>query len=49
MKPLAECRVLVTATSYASQDDQLRTALEGKVGQVVYNTTGKRLISSQLQ
>jgi D-3-phosphoglycerate dehydrogenase len=49
MKPLAECRVLVTATSYASQDDQLRTALEGKVGQVVYNTTGKPLISSQLQ
>ena len=34
MKPLAECRVLVTATSYASQDDQLRTALEVKLGRL---------------
>lgn len=49
MKRLAECKVLVTATSYASQDEQLRTTLEGKVGEVVYNTTGKPLSSPQLQ
>lgn len=49
MKRLAECKVLVTATSYASQDERLRTTLEGKVGEVVYNTTGKPLSSIQLQ
>jgi D-3-phosphoglycerate dehydrogenase len=49
MKRLAECKVLVTATSYASQDERLRTTLEEKVGEVVYNTTGKPLSSTQLQ
>lgn len=49
MKSLAECKVLVTATSYASQDERLRTTLEGEVGEVVYNTTGKPLSSLQLQ
>ena len=49
MKPLADCKVLVTATSYASQDERLRTTLEEKVGQVLYNNTGKPLSSSQLQ
>ena len=49
MKRLADCKVLVTATSYASQDERLRTTLEEKVGEVVYNTTGKPLSSPQLQ
>jgi D-3-phosphoglycerate dehydrogenase len=49
MKRLADCKVLVTATSYASQDERLRTTLEEKVGEVLYNTTGKPLSSSQLQ
>jgi D-3-phosphoglycerate dehydrogenase len=49
MKRLVDCKVLVTATSYASQDERLRTTLEEKVGEVVYNTTGKPLSSPQLQ
>lgn len=49
MKRLTECKVLVTATSYASQDKRLRTTLEEKVGDIVYNTTGKPLSSAQLQ
>jgi len=49
MKSLADCKILVTATSYASQDEKLRTTLEEKVGQVLYNNTGKPLSSSQLQ
>jgi phosphoglycerate dehydrogenase-like enzyme len=49
MKHLDKCKVLVTATSYATQDELLRTKLEEEVGQVVYNTTGKPLSSSQLQ
>jgi D-3-phosphoglycerate dehydrogenase len=49
MKRLTECKVLVTATSYASQDERLQTTLEEKVGEVVYNTTGKPLSSTQLR
>ncbi len=49
MKPLSECKVLVTPTSYASQDESLKTTLEAKVGEVVYNKTGKPLSSVQLQ
>ena len=49
MKRLTECKVLVTATSYASQDERLRTTMEEKVGEVVYNTTGKPLSSTQLR
>ncbi len=49
MKPLKECKVLVTPTSYASQDESLKTILEEKVGKVIYNTTGKPLKSAQLQ
>ncbi|KAA3644704.1 MAG: hypothetical protein DWQ07_14935 [Chloroflexi bacterium] len=49
MKPLAECKVLVTPTSYASQDEGLRTTLEEKVREVVYNTSGKPLTSDALK
>ena len=49
MKPLQQCKVLVTPTSYASQDEGLKTELESKVADVVYNTTGKPLSALQLQ
>jgi len=49
MKPLDKCKVLVTPTSYASQDQKLKTDLEELVGDVIYNTTGKPLTSTQLQ
>jgi D-3-phosphoglycerate dehydrogenase len=48
MKLLNECRVLVTTTSYGTQDDRLRPYLEDQVGEVVYNSTGKPLSSNQL-
>jgi D-3-phosphoglycerate dehydrogenase len=49
MKPLKECRVLVTATSYGKNDPTLFSHLEDRVAEVVYNTTGKPLDSKQLQ
>jgi len=49
MKSLKSCRVLVTPTSYASQDESLKTILEEQVKEVIYNTTGKPLSSTQLQ
>ncbi|MBN2044601.1 MAG: phosphoglycerate dehydrogenase [Anaerolineales bacterium] len=48
MKPLHECRVLVTPTSYGSQDPALKPYLEKHVGEVIYNPTGKPLSGSQL-
>lgn len=47
-KPLQACRVLVTPTSFASQDETLRNELEAAVGEVIYNTTGKPLASADL-
>jgi D-3-phosphoglycerate dehydrogenase len=49
MKPLKQCKVLVTPTSYASQDESLKSDLENEVAEVIYNTTGKPLSSQQLQ
>ena len=49
MKPLKECRVLVTATSYGKNDPALFTQLEDHVGEVIYNTSGKPFSSEQLQ
>jgi D-3-phosphoglycerate dehydrogenase len=48
MPNLKDCKVLVTATSYALHDPKLRTELESQVGEVVYNTTGKPLTSQAL-
>lgn len=45
---LKECQILVTPTSYARNDPNLRIKLEGEVGQVVYNTTGQPLSVSDL-
>jgi phosphoglycerate dehydrogenase-like enzyme len=48
MKPLADCHVLVTPTSYGRHDERLRAELESCVGRVTYNRTGKPLGSAQL-
>ena len=49
MKALIDCKVLVTPTSFGSQDPRLKEELESQVGEVIYNTTGKPLTSLQLQ
>ena len=48
MKPLQECHVLVTPTSYGQHDAGLRTELEALVARVTYNETGKPMSSAQL-
>ena len=48
MKPLHECHILFTPTSYGQHDAGLRTELEAAVGRVTYNEGGKPLSSSQL-
>ncbi|MFW6070651.1 MAG: phosphoglycerate dehydrogenase [bacterium] len=49
MKPLSDCHVLVTPTSYGRHDPRLCSDLEELVGKVTYNTTGRPLSSAQLQ
>lgn len=49
LKPLSQCHILVTPTSYGAQDERLKTELEQSVGRVTYNTSGKPLTSAQLQ
>jgi D-3-phosphoglycerate dehydrogenase len=49
MKALKDCKILVTPTSFGSQDPDLKINLEAQVGEVIYNTTGKPLSSQQLQ
>ncbi len=48
MKPLNECHILVTPTSYGQHDAGLRMELEAVAGRVTYNDTGKPLSSAQL-
>ena len=45
---LKDCRVLVTPTSYGKNDARLKTELEGQVGEVIYNPTGKPLSSPEV-
>jgi phosphoglycerate dehydrogenase-like enzyme len=45
---LKACRVLVTPTSYGKTDARLFSELEGWVGEVVYNPTGKPLPSAEV-
>jgi len=47
-KPLSQCRILVTPTSYAKDDPELRTQLEAVVGQVQFNNSGKPLSAIEL-
>jgi phosphoglycerate dehydrogenase-like enzyme len=49
MHELNQCRVLVTATSFGKDDPSLRTQLEAKVKQVIYNPYGRPLTSNELQ
>ncbi len=49
MKPLSECHVLVTPTSYGRFDPSLKSDLETAVQRVTYNNSGKPLASAQLQ
>jgi len=48
MPDLKDLQVLVTPTSYARNDPNLRSDLEAKVGVVIYNTTGRPLSSQEL-
>jgi len=45
---LKDCRLLVTPTSYGTNDSRLKTELEAQVGEVVYNPTGKPLTSAEI-
>lgn len=49
MKPLSDCQVLVTPTSFGRHDPGLCSRLEQLVRKVVYNESGKPLTSAQLQ
>lgn len=48
LKPLKECRVLVTPTSYGKEEPELKTYLQEQVGEVIYNLTGRPLTSNEL-
>lgn len=48
MTDLKQCRVLVTATSYAMNDPTLRSDLEAAVGEVIYNPTSRPLSANDL-
>lgn len=48
VKPLKDCKVLVTPTSFARYNRNLVKDLEKAVGIVVYNTTGKPLKEQEL-
>jgi D-3-phosphoglycerate dehydrogenase len=45
---LKHCRVLVTPTSYGRNDPRLKSELEERVGEVIYNPTGKPLSSGEV-
>lgn len=47
-KPLNECRVLVTPTTYGKHDPSLRTRLAQAVAHVIYNSEGRPLTSPEL-
>lgn len=49
MKPLNECHVLVTSTSFGRFDPRQKEVLATAVARVTYNETGKPLTSAQLQ
>jgi D-3-phosphoglycerate dehydrogenase len=46
---LKECRLLVTPTSYGKNDPRLKTELEAQVAEVIYNPTGKPLVSAEVE
>jgi len=48
MKPLKDCKILVTPTSFSRYDYNLAKELENTVGSVQYNNTGKPLSEKEL-
>lgn len=48
MTNLKDCRVLVTATSYAMNEPTLKTELEAAVGEVIYNANAHPLTAAEL-
>ena len=48
MKALSECTVLVTPRSFGVGASELRSELEGTVGEVRYNATGRPMTSQEL-
>jgi len=48
MKPLKECKILVTPTSFGKGDPSMITELKELAGEVVINTSGRRLLSDEL-
>ena len=47
-RPLSECRVLVTPTTFGKEDPSLRSTLEKTVREVVYNPVARPLRSPEL-
>lgn len=47
-KPLHDCRLLVTPTSYGRNDPELKSYLEEQVSEVEYNETGRPLTAAEL-
>ena len=47
-RPLSDCRVLVTPTTFGKEDPDLRSTLEKTVGEVIYSPVGRPLTSSEL-
>jgi D-3-phosphoglycerate dehydrogenase len=48
MKPLKDCKILVTPTSFSRYNKNLSKELENVVGSVIYNTSGKPLSEKEL-
>lgn len=47
-RPLEDCRVLVTPTSFGKDDAEIKPYLEGQVKEVIYNPAGRPLTSAEL-
>jgi hypothetical protein len=47
-KPISECKILVTPTSFGKDDPSLMRLLEQEVGRVIYNLYGRPLKSNEL-
>jgi len=48
MKPIKECKLLVTPTSFGKGDPSMKTELQEMAGEVVFNNTGRRMLSDEL-
>jgi D-3-phosphoglycerate dehydrogenase len=48
VKPIGECRVLVTPATFGRKDPSMRAALEAAVGEVIYSPFGRPLKAEEL-